>query len=163
MIVEVNYIPLERVMKEKTYSLQSSTGYWVTRLARTIEADFEARLEKHNVTRASWAVLSAIRHHDITTPAALASFIGIDRAAITRQLDRIEKQGLIIRDRSSSDRRSVNLKLTPEGERLVPELGAESMAANAKFAASLTESENDTIQVIIRRMLANSDAVVPDL
>ena len=56
-------------MKGKFYSLQSSTGYWVTRLARAIEADFEARLEEHNVTRASFAVLSAITHHDVTTPA----------------------------------------------------------------------------------------------
>ena len=83
-------------MPEETYSLQSSTGYWVTRLTRAIEADFEARLKKHNVTRASWGILSAIKHHDVTTPAALASFIDIDRAAITRHLDRIEKQGLII-------------------------------------------------------------------
>ena len=150
-------------MKEKSYSLQSSTGYWVTRLARAIEADFEARLEEYSVTRASWAVLSAIKHHDVTTPAALASFIGIDRAAITRHLDRIENQGLIIRDRSSSDGRSVDLKLTPKGERLVPELTAKSKAANAKFAASLTKDEHDTIQALLQRMLANSDVVVPDI
>jgi len=150
-------------MKEEPYSLRSSTGYWVTRLARAIEADFEARLEENNVTRASFAVLSAIRHHDVTTPAALADFIGIDRAAITRHLDRIEEQGLIIRDRSSSDRRSVNLKLTAEGERLVPELAAKSRAANAKFTGGLTDSENDTVQALIQRMLETSDVVAPDL
>ena len=150
-------------MKEKPYSLQSSTGYWVTRLARAIEADFEARLQDFDVTRASFAVLSAISHHDVTTPAALASFIGIDRAAITRHLNRIEEKGLIIRDQSSSDRRSFNLKLTPKGERIIPKLAAKSREANAKFAASLTESENDTVQELMRRMLANSDVVVPDL
>jgi len=150
-------------MTKEPYSLQSSTGYWVTRLARAIEADFEASLEKHNVTRTAWAVLSAIRHHDVTTPATLASFIGIDRAAITRHLDRIEEQGLVVRDRSSTDRRSVNLMLTPKGERLVPELAAESEAANAKFTACLTNNENESIQSLIRQMLANSDSVVPDL
>ena len=150
-------------MEEKHYSLQSSTGYWVTRLARVIEADLEARLKKHNVTRASSAVLIAIKHHDATTPAALASFIGIDRAAITRHLNRIEEQGLIIRDRSPSDGRSVNLKLTSKGERLIPELADQSRATNEKFTTGLTESENDTVQALIRRMLANSDDVVPGL
>lgn len=149
-------------MKKNPDSLHSSAGYWVTRLARAIEADFEARLKAHNVTRVSWAVLSAIKHHDQTTPAALSSFLGIDRAAITRHLDRIEERGLIIRDRSSSDRRSVNIKLTSEGERLVPELAAKSRAANEKFAVSLTQSETDTLLALIRRMLANSDVVVPD-
>lgn len=150
-------------MPEEPHSLQTSTGYWMTRLARAIEADVEARLKKYDVTRASWVILSAIKHHDVSTPAALASFIGIHRAAMTRHLDRIEKQELIIRDRSSSDRRSVNLKLTPKGERLVPELAAESWATNAKFSSGLTESENNTLQALIKRMLANSDIVIPDL
>ena len=150
-------------MNEKSYSLQSSMGYWVTRLARAIEADFEARLKDDNMTRASFAVLSAIEHHDVTTPATLANFIGIDRAAITRHLDRLEDQGLIIRHRSASDRRSVNLGLSPEGERLVPKLATKSKATNAKFAACLTESESDTMQALIQRMLANSDITAPDL
>ncbi len=150
-------------MKEKPYSIQSSTGYWVTLLARAIDADFEKRLAVHQVTRASWAILSAIQHHGKTTPAALASFIRIDRASITRHLDRIEEQGLVIRDRSSSDRRSVNLKLTPKGERLVPELAAESFVTNAKFTAGLGQSEIETMQAVIRKMLSNSDAVIADL
>jgi DNA-binding MarR family transcriptional regulator len=163
MIVIVNYISLEVVMKEKTYSVQSSTGYWVALLAQALQADFEKRLAVRQVTPASWAVLSAIQHHGMTTPAAIASFIRIDRASITRHLDRIEEQGLIIRHRSSSDRRSVNPKLTPKGERLVPQLAAESLATNAKFTAGLVQSEIDTAQAIIKKMLSNSDAVIADL
>ena len=94
------------------YSISSSTGYWVTLLARSMEYDLEERLKVHGITRATFALLSAIYHDKKTTPAALASFIGIDGAAITRHLDRIEKQGLILRERSVADRRSVNLKLT---------------------------------------------------
>jgi len=150
-------------MPEKTHSLRSSTGYWVTRLARAFEADLEKRLAVHDVTRASWAVLSAIQHHGKTTPAALASFIGIDRAAITRHLDRLEKQELVQRHHSSTDRRQVNLKLTQRGLMLVSELAAESLATNAKFTAGLDQSEIDAVQVIIEKMLSNSDAVVADL
>ena len=60
-------------MSENSHSLQSSTGYWVTRLARAFEADLEKRLAVHDVTRASWAVLSAILHHDKTAAAAWIS------------------------------------------------------------------------------------------
>lgn len=150
-------------LPEKTHSLRSSTGYWVTRLARAFETDLEKRLAVHDVTRASWAVLSAIQHHAKTTPAALASFIGIDRAAITRHLDRLEKQELVQRQHSSTDRRVVNLKLTQKGFLLVSELAAESLATNAKFTAGLDQSEIDAVQVIIEKMLSNSDAVVADL
>lgn len=150
-------------MTEETYSLQSSTGYWVTRLARALEADLEERLAAYEITRASWAVLSAILHHGKTTPAALASFIGIDRAAVTRHLDRIEKQGLVVRDRSPADRRSINLKLTVKGKRLVPKIAADSKATNAKFTAGLTRSETDTIQAMMKKMLSNCDVVPADI
>lgn len=148
---------------EETYSLQSSMGYWVTRLARAFEADFEMRLADHNMTRASWAVLSAIFHHDKTTPADLAAFIGIDGAAITRHLDRIVKQGLITRRRSAKDRRSINLKVTAKGAALVPKIAAYSMATNEKFLTGLSRSEKEAMQSIMRKMLSNSDVVPADL
>ena len=150
-------------MPEKPHSLQSSTGYWVTRLARVFEADLEKRLAVHEVTRASWAVLSAIQHHGKSSPAVLASFIGIDRAAITRHLDRLEKQELVQRHHSSTDRRAVNIKLTQKGTFLISELAAESVATNAKFTAGLNQSEIDTMQSILKKMLSNSDVVIADL
>lgn len=150
-------------MPEKLHSLQSSTGYWVTRLARAFEADLEQRLAVHGVTRASWAVLSAIQHHGKTTPAVLAGFIGIDRAAITRHLDRLEKQELVQRHHSSTDRRVVNIKLTQKGTFLISKLAAESVATNAKFTAGLDQSEIDTVQAAIKKMLSNVNVVVTDL
>lgn len=148
---------------KRTYSLQSSMGYWVTRLARAMEADFEMRLADHNMTRASCAVLNAISLHGKTTPAELAAFIGIDGAAITRHLDRIVKQGLVSRRRSTQDRRSINLKITAKGAALVPKIAAHSMATNKKFLAGLTRSEREAMQAIIGKMLSNSDVVPADL
>lgn len=138
-------------MLEESHSLQSSTGYWVTRFARAFEADLEQRLAVHEVTRASWAVLSAIQHHGKTAPAVLASFNGIDRAAITRHLDRLEKQGLVQRHHSSTDRRVVNIKMTHKGTFLITELAAESVATNTKFTAGLDQSEIDTVRRRLKR------------
>jgi len=145
------------------YSIKASTGYWVTRLASSMESDFEERLKAHSVTRATFAVLSAIFHDKKTTPASLASFIGIDGAAITRHLDRIEGQGLILRERSVADRRSVNLKLTRKGSGLIPKLVAESKATNQKFLARFTSTEIKGIQRAIRKMLSNGDVLPLDI
>ena len=150
-------------MSKESYSLQSSMGYWVTRLARALEADFEKRLTEHGVTRASWAVLSAIVHHEKTTPAELAAFIGIDGAAVTRHLDRIVKQGLVSRRRSAKDRRSIDLKVTARGAALVPKIAAASMATNEKFLAGLTQAESEAMQATILKMLSNSDVNPSDL
>lgn len=154
---------MTEIPNDDDYSIMSSTGYWVTLLAKSIDHDLEERLKVHGVTRATWAVLSAIFHHKKTTPAALASFIGIDGAAITRHLDRIETQELILRERSVVDRRSVNLKLTRKGLRLVPKLVADSKATNRKFQAGFTSTEIKGIQRTIRKLLSNGDVVPLDI
>lgn len=130
-------------------------GYWVTLLARTIEADFEERLAPYGVTRASWAVLSAIAHHDKTTPAELAAFVGVDGAAITRQLDRLSKQGLISRRRGTSDRRSVTVKISAKGADIIPKIAADSIATNEKFLSGISKSEVEAMQRVIEKMLSN--------
>ncbi len=154
---------MPKTPNDSDYSIMSSTGYWVTLLAKSMEYDLGKRLKVHGVTRATFAVLSAIYHNKKTTPAALASFIGIDGAAITRHLDGIEKQGLILRERSVADRRSVNLKLTRKGLDLLPKLVAESKATNQKFQAGFTSTEIKGIQRAIRKLLANSDVVPLDI
>lgn len=148
---------------KKERSISSSTGYWVTRLARAMEFEFEGRLNVHGMTRGTFAVLSAITNDGKTTPASLASFIGIDPAAITRHLDRLEKQELIAREPSPTDRRSVNLSLTRKGSQLVPTLVADSKATNAKFLAGLTATEKRVLHELIQKMLANSNLVPRDI
>jgi DNA-binding MarR family transcriptional regulator len=153
----------EAKIANKDESIHSSTGYWVTRLARAMEHDFENRLSVHGVSRAACAILNAITNDRKTTPASLASFIGIDPAAMTRHLDLLEKQGLLVRERSTADRRVVNLKLTGKGARLVPKLVADSRATNAKFLAGLTSAEKKGLRKTIQKMLTNDDLEPVDL
>ena len=154
---------MAKAPNDDDYSITSSTGYWVTLLAKSMEYDFEERLKVHGITRATFAVMSAIFHDKKTTPAALAAFIGIDGAAITRHLDRIHGQGLILRERSAADRRSVNLKLTRKGSSLIVKLVAESRVTNQKFLAGITSAEIKEFQRIIRKMLPNGDVAPFDI
>ena len=144
-------------------SIQDSTGYWVTRLARSMEQDFAKRLQPMEITRAAYAVLSAIHHDKKATPAELANYLGVDGAAVTRHLDRIEKQGLIQRNPSATDRRSIDIGLTEEGIRVVRQGRADSKTTNEKFTAGLTAAEVDHLQSTIRAMLANVEQTVSDI
>ena len=144
-------------------SIQDSTGYWVTRLAQSMEQDFAKRLQSIEITRSAYAVLSAIHHDKKASPAEIANFLGIDGAAITRHLDRNEKQGLIKRTPSTTDRRSINIGLTEEGTRVVRRGRADSQATNEKFTAGLSAAEIDHLQSTIRAMLANEEEPVADI
>lgn len=144
-------------------SIQGSTGYWVTRLARSMERDFERRLGPVGITRGAFAVLSAIHQEKKAKPAELAAFLGVDGAAVTRHLDRIEKQGLIERKPSPTDRRSTDLVLTKEGRRAVQRGQTGSRATNDKFTSGLAAADVDHLQSLIQAMLARADDNVADI
>lgn len=145
-------------MLSKKKSIQESTGFLITSLARTMERDFEQHLEELKITRGAYAVLSAIHFDKKTKPAELAVFIGVDGAVVTRHLDRLEKSGFIGRKPDVIDRRSIDINLTPKGQQAVQHGCAGSKATNKKFTAGLTASEIDSLQSMIRKMLANADA-----
>lgn len=150
-------------MVDDQKSIQGSTGYWLTRLARSMERDFEKRLGPLGITRGAYAVLSAIHHEKKTRPAELATFLGVDGAAVTRHLDRVENQGLITRKASTSDRRSTDINLTADGLQVLRRGRAGSRATNKKFTAGLEATEIDHFQSLVRAMLAKADRTVSDI
>jgi len=146
-----------------TRSIHQSLGYWTSLAARAMEAEFNKRLARFGITRVSWAVLGAIHYDKKSTPSELAEFLSIDRAAITRLLEKLETQNLINRRRIGEDRRSVSLRLTPKGKALSVELARESETVNAQFAAGLTPEDVDQYIVTVRKMLANGKKAVTAL
>ena len=149
-------------MSHQKDSIQRSTGYWVTRLARSMERDFEQRLKPLGITRGAYAVLNAMHFDKIIRPSELASHLGLDGAAVTRHLDRVEKLGMIERKQNATDRRSWVINLTADGRRVVDYGLNGSKATNEKFTAGLTADEVDCFQTAIRAMLAKSDISVAD-
>jgi MarR family transcriptional regulator for hemolysin len=147
----------------KQPSVQESVGYWVTRLARSMEQDFESRLQALGITRGAYAALSAIHFDARCTPAELVGFLGIDGAAITRHLDRIEKNGLIERRPGASDRRSVDITLTPKGADTVKQGHAASRATNKKFIQDLSKEEVDALRSTIQTILKVTGGNIADV
>jgi DNA-binding MarR family transcriptional regulator len=87
----------------------------------------------------------------------------VDGAAVTRHLDRIEKQGLIQRTPSATDRRSIDITLTRKGVRTARQGRADSGATNKNFTECLTAAQVDQLRSAIQTMLANVNQAVTDI
>lgn len=144
-------------------SIHQSVGYWAGQLSRTMEAEFSRRLAPHGLTRMSYAVLGAMVFDEKTTPSGIADFLGLDRGAVTRLLDKLEEQDLIRRDRDQSDRRSVSTRVTSNGETLANEMLAHSRAVNTMFTTALTPQQTDSFVEMVKAMLAHSDVRLESL
>ena len=110
-----------------------------------------------------WPILGALGREGASTPSEVARLTGIGPSAVTRQLDRLEKGGLLQRVRSATDRRSVLLELTEKGEALVPKLAAVSRETNERFVRGLTKQELAAFRDTIKKMLRNADGPIEQL
>lgn len=73
---------------------------------------------------------------------------------ITRLLDRLAERGLIDRERSRSDRRSVSVGITPAGSRLLEALAGEVRDCHLRQLGHLTPEELETLNDLLRRARA---------
>ena len=83
---------------------------------------------------------------------AVARLSAASRATISSLLSTLERDGLITRDRTESDRRQVLVRLTDEGDRRLQEgLRAQAERDRAWFAV-LDESEQAQLSRLLKRL-----------
>ena len=143
---------------ETAPSIHQSVGYWVALLSRSMEAEFSRRLAPHGLTRMSYAVLGAMVFDDKTTPSEIAEFLGVDRAAVTRLLDKLEAQNLISRSKSADDRRSISINPTQQGTKTATQIQKQSRAVNAQFSEALGAKGQERFIEMVKIMLAQADS-----
>jgi DNA-binding MarR family transcriptional regulator len=139
---------------------QDHLGYWVGSLASAIAKGAGEQLAPMGVTPCQWVILEAAFFGNANTLTALARIIPVDAAAISRQLDKLQKSGLVTRRRLRSDRRTVRIELTEAGRDLVPELETRVQANNARFLAGVSTEEQAVFTGIIKKMLNNAESGV---
>jgi DNA-binding MarR family transcriptional regulator len=92
------------------------------------------------------------------TPKELAAASGLHPATLTGVLDRLERDGWIVRERAESDRRSIVLRPAPRAAgRTVPHFQGMSDAMDAA-CAGFADAELDTIVDFLRRASAAGGA-----
>ena len=84
-----------------------------------VSRDMRTHMDTHlapAITESQLNVLEFIMNHEQVKPSDLIEYVATTPAAITTLMDRMEKNGLIVRERDTSDRRIVWLRLTEKGE-----------------------------------------------
>ena len=85
------------------------------KVSRDLKAHMESQLAPA-LTESQLAVIEFIMAHERVKPSDLIDYLSTTPAAITTLMDRMEKSGLLTRERDTADRRIVWLKLTDKGQ-----------------------------------------------
>jgi MarR family transcriptional regulator, transcriptional regulator for hemolysin len=124
-------------------------------VAKTLRARFEARLAEAGASFPAWAVLSCAIAEEGLSQRELAERIGIEGATLTKHLDRLEADGLIVRQRDSADRRIVRVSPTFAAHRLHRRLAAVAGGLNADLVAGLSPEEVGCLRRLLAQLMIN--------
>ena len=138
---------------------ENSVGYLMRKVMTSIRTQADAQLASLDLTYAQWLPLFKISLCTQTTVASLARDLETDPASMTRALDRLEAKGLVARQRSTTDRRVVQLALTPEGQAAAAQVPPVLADVLNGHLSDFTHDEWQLLLRLLRRMLANGEAL----
>lgn len=90
-------------------------GYCLRRAQGAMHRDFMAAVSELELTQKQTATLWLISANPGVSQVSVAAALDMDRATMMSITDRLEERGLVIRKRSTVDRRRQELYLTPSG------------------------------------------------
>ena len=132
---------------------QDHLGYRVGALGSAMRKGLEDELAPMGVTPRQWVILEAAFAGNADTLTGLARIIPVDIAAISRQLDKLQKGDLVRRRRFRSDRGPVRIELTDAGRGLVPKLVPLVKANNDRFLSCMSSAEHGAFVETIKKMM----------
>lgn len=108
---------------------------------------------KHDTTLPRFDVLAALhRRRDGVTMSELSRMLLVSNGNATAVVDRLEKDGLVLRTQSDQDRRTVFVALTPQGLADFEGLASDHEREVDRLFGGLSEPDLDSLTEILKRM-----------
>lgn len=154
-----------RVLAKKTEDYRHPAEYYtdpensIGYLARVVFRSFSRLLERrtltHDVSAGQWRFLRQLWREDGITQRELSERVGMREPTTVVALKGLEKAGLITRKKTDDDRRKTFIHLTPHAKRLELILAPMNAEIHEIATSGMTDAEVETLQNLMRRVLAN--------
>ncbi|PCI41309.1 MAG: hypothetical protein COB46_04100 [Rhodospirillaceae bacterium] len=134
---------------------ESAATYLISYAQKLSHRGLTERLKVHGVTVAQWAVLVVLWEIDGLTQKELSERVAVETPTLSRTIDRMERDGLVKRDRNVRDRRQVHVNLTEHGAALWRELVPEAEANLAQALDGFSEQDEAQLCALLKRVIGN--------
>ena len=119
--------------------------------ARAVTRRYDGLLRPYGVTSAQFSLMGGIKRGEGRTVSELAERNGIDRTSLTRNIDRLERMGLIVSSPAKKGNGRV-CDLTDKGEALVQTLIPLWQEAQAEVRELLSAGDFSTTLSVLKRL-----------
>ena len=143
-------------MSDASQSNSNATfGFLVSDVARMLRENFRTTTPELGLTLAQARVLLHLSRNEGISQVALSAILEIQPITLLRQIDRLEKAGLLERRAHPSDRRAQQLYLTPRSQPLLQKIFAMSAELQDQVMAGLNKTERTQLIASLIRIKSN--------
>ncbi|MCM1989025.1 MarR family winged helix-turn-helix transcriptional regulator [Oceanirhabdus seepicola] len=122
---------------------------------KQISEAFSRRLQNTGITRIQWIALYHIKDNPSISQRELSNKMRVKDSSIGRLLDRLERDELVIKERSSKDRRIIYVNLTEKGDNLIEECLPIGAKFNEDLTKGISEEELKIFEDVIMKLKLN--------
>ncbi|HOW22470.1 MAG TPA: MarR family winged helix-turn-helix transcriptional regulator [Sedimentibacter sp.] len=130
------------------------------------ETAFKPLVEIHGLTTMQSRVLIAINEFDGSTVGSISRIIEISSPNASSLCKKLEKDGFIVRERSSDDERVVTLKLTEKGEKNLHQINSDLKNLFGPIIEKVPEEDFETMISgikLLNKLLSELEKAVKEL
>lgn len=132
--------------------LDQVLGFHVRQAQGTMHRRIIETLSTAQLTQKQAGALWLVGANPGTSQIGVGGALRMDRATTMAIIDKLEGRGLVVRQRSTVDRRRHELYLTPAGQKLLVKVKKLVKDHERKFAERFTEDELATLIDLLRRV-----------
>jgi DNA-binding MarR family transcriptional regulator len=137
-------------------SLPTYLYYLFHQLAAQGDARFTHGLRPGGLSMTQWRSLAGVAYAGPCAMKELALFTAVDRTTLTRVVDQLVRDGLVVRSGAASDRRQVMLTVTEEGRELFRRAAAEIEVINQRALAGVPREQQRELARALAAILRNA-------
>jgi DNA-binding MarR family transcriptional regulator len=136
----------------------NSVGYLLRDTSRLVLDTIAKRLNEHGITLPHYFVLRELWQKEGLTQRELAGRVRVREATMVATLDALETAGLVVRTRSTDDRRKIHIGLSEQGAALRDALLDDAAAVLEHALEGVSDASIADLRRSLKRMKKNLTA-----
>lgn len=134
------------------FLLWKITALWQARLGNVLNA--------FGITQTQYAILASLRwfeeKREPITQSHLVQHAKIDKMTVSKAVRRLEKEGLVSRERSSTDSRATRVRLTAHGRKMIQKAIVAIEHADEDFFSCLSKKQRQEFNSLTSIVITNN-------
>jgi len=104
------------------HKLEDSLGFQINMTANAMKNRFNNFLKPYNLTSEQYGIMKSVQEYPDISPTELAEITFKDKTTITRMIDVLVKNEMLLRVPKPDDRRAYKIQWSPKGTQIMQEI-----------------------------------------